>query len=245
MEEQHKIPVTGKTYITSPSDSSTIVSKKHYEMLSTTEFKLSFTEEGFVNIHYKEEGKSVRKPIHRYIMTKLEKIIIPEGNLVVHKNGIKYDNSLSNLSIVTRDYMSALSQSKKENTTSKYKGVSFHKLTKKWMASIKHQGKKINLGSFVNEEDAGKKYDMAYVSIHGNPHGSNGLLTNGQIQQINQEPDKYKPRGKNELRGLPPNIQKNSSSTYTVQFRKEGINKNFKTLEEATNFRNEIIKNRK
>jgi hypothetical protein len=243
MEEHRKISVTGKTYITSPSDSSTIVNKKHYEMLSTSEFKLSFTEEGFVNIHYKEDGKSVREPLHRYIMAKLEKIIIPEGNLVTHKNGIKYDNSFSNLSIVTKDYISASSKAKKENNTSQYKGVTFHKLTNKWMSRIKYQGKKINLGYFVNEDDAGKKYDMAYVSIHGNPHGSNGLLTNEQIQQINQDPDKYKPRGKNELRGLPSNIQKKNSS-YAVQFRKEGINKNFKTLEEAVEFRNEIMKNR-
>lgn len=245
MEEQYKISVTGKTYITSPSDTSTIVSKKHYEMLSTVEFKLSFTEEGFVNIHYKEEGKSVREPLHRYIMTKLEKIIIPEGNLVVHKNRIKYDNSFPNLSIVTKKYTSALNQQKNEDDSSNYKGVSYNISRKKWMSFIRHNGKRFNLGQFSEDKAAALVYDKAYIAIHGSTIGCNNLLTNQQVQEILQDPDKYKPRGKNELRDLPSNIQKNSSSTYTVQFRKEGINRNFKTLEEATNFRNEIIKNRK
>jgi len=244
MEDVRKIEVSGKIYPSSPIDKSTIVSAKHHGLLSKIHYKLSFTEEGFVNIYFNDNGKTIREPLHRYIMTKLEHIGIPEGNLVTHKNGIRYDNSFSNLLIVTRDYISASNQTKKQSTSSKYKGVSFHKLTSKWMSTIKHQGKKINLGCFVNEEDAGKKYDIAYVSIHGNPQGSNGILSDEEIRQINQDPDKFKPRGKNELRGLPSNIQKKNSS-YAVQFRKEGINKNFKTLDEAIAFRNEILKTRK
>lgn len=244
MEDVRKIEVSGKLYPSSPIDKSTIVSVKHYDLLSKMDYKLSFTEEGFVNIHFNDSGKTIREPLHRYIMSKFEHIVVPEGYLVIHKNGMRYDNFFSNLSIVTNDYVSASSKQKKENNTSKYKGVTLNKVTNKWMSRIRYQGKKINLGYFINEDDAGKKYDIAYVSIHGNPQGSNGLLTNEEIRQINQDPEKYRPRGKNESRDLPSNIHKNSSS-YTVQFRKEGINKNFKTLDEAITFRNEIMKNRK
>jgi hypothetical protein len=245
MEEQHKISVSGKIYPSSPTDQSTIVSKRHYEMMTTTEFKLSFTEEGFVNIHYKQEGKLVREPLHRYIMAKLEKIVIPEGSLITHRNGIRYDNSFSNLSIVTKKYTSAFIKQKKETDSSNYKGVSYNTSRKKYISFIRYNGKRFNLGQFTEQKAAALMYDTAYIAIHGSAIGCNNLLTNQQIQQILEDPEKYKPRGKNESRDLPSNIQKNNSSTYTVQFRKEGINKNFKTLEEAITFRNEIIKNRK
>ena len=41
-----------------------------------------------------------------------------------------------------------------KDNTSETKGVSFRKDIKKWVANITINGKQINLGSFMNKEDA-------------------------------------------------------------------------------------------
>ena len=45
-------------------------------------------------------------------------------------------------------------QSLKSNNTSGFAGVSFHKQNKKWVATIRHKGKKLYLGIFDTVEDA-------------------------------------------------------------------------------------------
>lgn len=53
---------------------------------------------------------------------------------------------------------------KKAIVTSKYKGVSWHKISRKWVAQIAINGKKINLGYFTNEIDASNAYQKALKS---------------------------------------------------------------------------------
>jgi hypothetical protein len=51
--------------------------------------------------------------------------------------------------------------------SSKYRGVSWYKRDKKWEANINYDGKKQNLGSFEDEEEAAKAYDIAARAHHG------------------------------------------------------------------------------
>ena len=50
-------------------------------------------------------------------------------------------------------------------STSKFKGVSFHKQSKKWVSQIMINRKQIHLGLFEDEEAAAKKYDV-YAKLH-------------------------------------------------------------------------------
>mmetsp|Transcript_2661 Transcript_2661/g.4120 ORF Transcript_2661/g.4120 Transcript_2661/m.4120 type:complete len:81 (+) Transcript_2661:462-704(+) len=45
--------------------------------------------------------------------------------------------------------------------TSKYRGVCFHKATKKWRARIEIDGKEHHIGCYANEEDAAVDYARA------------------------------------------------------------------------------------
>lgn len=51
--------------------------------------------------------------------------------------------------------------------TSKFKGVSFHKKSLKWIARIRDKGKITHLGCFIDEVEAAKAYDSAAMSIFG------------------------------------------------------------------------------
>jgi len=65
--------------------------------------------------------------------------------------------------------------------TSKYKGVCWHKLGKKWSAQIYRNKIKYHLGLFTNEIDAARAYDKAaleFFSKYAYLNFPKGVITN-------------------------------------------------------------------
>lgn len=81
----------------------------------------------------------------------------PDGYKFVcdHINDNKLDNRLENLQIVTQRFNTCKTQGK---YSSKYKGVSFNKLSNKWIAYININRKKVHLGYFNCELSASLAY---------------------------------------------------------------------------------------
>lgn len=84
---------------------------------------------------------------------------IPYGKEIDHINGIRHDNRLDNLRLVTR--------SQNQFNRANVKGFSWHKRKKKWEAQIKHHGKKIFLGYHSDLIDARAAYLRKYKEING------------------------------------------------------------------------------
>lgn len=83
-----------------------------------------------------------------------------------HINGIPHDNRIENLRLATNAENLA-NRGKNKNNTSGYKGVYLHSQTKKWVASIKHLGKKYSLGCYETPEEAHAAYSKACVDLNG------------------------------------------------------------------------------
>jgi len=88
------------------------------------------------------------------------------GQVVDHINGDTLDNRKSNLRICSISQNGA-NRGKNKDNTSGYKGVTFHKGTKKWQAGIKIKGKYIYIGRFDDPALAASAYDKAAKEIHG------------------------------------------------------------------------------
>jgi hypothetical protein len=101
-------------------------------------------------------GRKNQYLIHRLVLqTFLPIDVMKEVN---HKNHIKTDNRLCNLEWCSRSENERFKK-KHEGCSSQYKGVSWFKSRNKWEASCKIDGKKIHLGRFDDEHDAGRAYN--------------------------------------------------------------------------------------
>lgn len=83
-----------------------------------------------------------------------------------HINGCTDDNRLCNLREATHTQNMQNARRSIRNTSG-FKGVSFHKGTKKWAAHASHKGTKIYLGIFPTPEQAFEAYCTAAKRLYG------------------------------------------------------------------------------
>lgn len=89
----------------------------------------------------------------------------PKAN-IDHINGIKDDNRFCNLreSNYSQDMHN---QGKRKHNTSGYKGVTYNKNAKKWVAQIRINWEMKYLGLFTSPENAATAYNFAAEKYHG------------------------------------------------------------------------------
>lgn len=90
----------------------------------------------------------------------------PPHMVVDHINGDPLDNRRCNLRICTQRENN-FNRRKRLTASSKFKGVTFHKKSRKWQAQIKMDGDLIYLGVFAEERDAAMAYNAAAKEFHG------------------------------------------------------------------------------
>lgn len=93
---------------------------------------------------------------------------IPDGyNLVVdHKDGVRTNDRVENLRIVThRANVSTCFRSDKDSFSSVYPGVSYHIRDCKWHVRINYGRDRVYIGSFSDEIEASKAYQLALKKI--------------------------------------------------------------------------------
>ena len=118
----------------------------------------------------------------KYIMlghnTRLSRKIMncPKDMVVDHINGDKRDNRKCNLRICTGP-QNSYNRKVNSNSTSGYRGVTWHEKTKKWRASIYFNKKHISLGLFKDKVDAAKAYDNKAVELYGEYYGRKNVYS--------------------------------------------------------------------
>lgn len=140
-----------------------IVDDQHFAHLSQYKWHALKTKTKYYAVRtswIKGQGRGKMIYMHREIMK-------PEDHLSVdHINGNSLDNRISNMRVVTH---SQNLKNLKVNARNKsgFKGVSFIKNDKKWLASIQVNGKSKSLGRYLTKEDAYKAYCDASKEFHG------------------------------------------------------------------------------
>jgi hypothetical protein len=138
---------------------------------------------GCISTKYKENGRDVHGTMHIMIMKEKTKDIPPKDYVITHKDKNYLNNTRENLEYNSRS-ASNQGKNKKEGTTFDYKGVSFYKDRRRFIAK---QGQD-NLGSYATQEEAAKVYDLYVLKKYGKDIETNGFVTwNDLSEELKKE----------------------------------------------------------
>ena len=132
-----------------------LVDNEDFEIVSRYKWSLQKNRgASYAQAKIKIRGKWGNILMHRMILK------AKKGQEIDHQDGDGLNNQKTNLRFCTN---SQNQMNKKGWGGSKYKGVCWHKPSKKWGVYIKVNDKQIHLGLFDSEIDAAKAYDKAAI----------------------------------------------------------------------------------
>tara|TARA_R110002153_G_C13027118_1_gene468252 strand:- start:130 stop:600 length:471 start_codon:yes stop_codon:yes gene_type:complete len=118
---------------------------------------------GYLRVGLSSNGKGKIIRIHQLVAIAFLNHTPCGYKLVVdHINGVKTDNRLENLQVITQRENASKD---KKGGSSKYTGVSWSKRDKKWLTHIRINGKVKHLGTFTDELEAAQAYKIALRSL--------------------------------------------------------------------------------
>jgi len=105
--------------------------------------------------------KNTQVRMHRVILG-----VTNSKTLVDHRDRNGLNNQRNNLRLC--DYsQNNMNKKRKRSGSSKYKGVKWRENRNRWVSEIMVNKKRIGLGMFISEEDAGEAYNIAALKYFG------------------------------------------------------------------------------
>ena len=154
--EFEEIKKTGAKLIPLTQGKFAIVDAEDYDRLSKYKWCANKSRRSYYAVRSNGQ-RQIR--MHRMITS------APKGLFVDHINHNGLDNRKTNLRLCTESQNNL--NRRPYGKTSRYKGVSRHKKTNRYLAAICYQGKRFHLGTFRDEVDAAKAYDKKARELFG------------------------------------------------------------------------------
>ena len=107
---------------------------------------------GYQMVRLQKDNKTYKNDIHRLVAIAFIDNL-DNKKCVDHIDNNRHNNNVKTLRWATRSQNSQNASLSSKNTSGT-KGVSWHEGKSRWTAQITINGKQINLGSFINKEDA-------------------------------------------------------------------------------------------
>ena len=127
--------------------------------------KFYINKKGYYCVELSKNNIGTKHRIHRLVILNFIPNI-ENYDCVDHVNGIRLDNTISNLRWCSNQ-QNCYNRSLSTRNTSGIKGVSWDKDRQKWRAIIFFKGKKISLGRYENIEDAKKARQSKAKELFG------------------------------------------------------------------------------
>lgn len=182
-------------------------------------------------VYTQKDGKQVS--LHRLVLRDTE---VPENHVIDHINNQKNDNRKNNLRIVS---YSANSQ----NKTSLKEHIGVYTKNTKFYATVTHQGKHYNIGTYNTIEEASKERDKAVYLLYKCAAKLNSILTEQEKQVLCHEyscfEDFAKSKAKKKASNLPRCVYQKGNK-YIVIFKRKTYS-GFQTVAEATNYYQKLL----
>lgn len=136
----------------------TKVDDEDFQLLS--QYKWHVTSGGYAATNIKNGTGYKYVKMHRLLMNPSQEFEID------HINRDALDNRKANLRIVTHQ-QNMFNRGPVANTSSKFRGVSWIKREKKWLAQLSYMGKQLHLGYFDDEVAAAKQFNLKAKQLFG------------------------------------------------------------------------------
>ena len=138
----------------------------YYDIIKDSELKWYFGNHGYAVAKWIDKNNQKQCTFLHEAIIQLSGQIISNDHQIDHKDGNKLNCLDDNLRICTYAQNNQ-NKDKLKTNTSGYKGVHWHKDTKKWQAQISINCKLRWLGNFDKIEDAAKAYNVAASQYYG------------------------------------------------------------------------------
>ncbi|KIP28272.1 AP2/ERF family transcription factor [Bacillus thuringiensis] len=162
------------------NDMLAIVDDEDYERVSQYNWSYFIHSGTQIRIQrYFDNKKKLSETLQSFILNQNSKEMI-----ITFLDGNQLNFQKDNLKITDAKYISQKRKGNR-NSTSKYKGVSWDKIRKKWMSSIKNNEQTMYLGRYDSENDAALAYNKAAIEIFGEHAYQNKIGEDNSAEEIN------------------------------------------------------------